>query len=285
MTLMVGVLTLGMTACSKDLSTEPATDPSAGAPKADVVIVAAPANDDFGSAVVIPALPFTDHLNTAEATPSEGDPPDCFGNGPTVWYRFTPTENSRINANTSGSDYDTGLAVYTGTSGDLTEVGCNDDFQGTESSVTFDAIAGVAYFFKIGAFASGPGGNLVFNVDVGQPALAVDLTIDPVGSVNGATGIATIRGTVTCSRAVLAEVSGTIRQRIGRAFIQASFYNLVECDGVTSWEMETFSANGLLVGGRAEVSAFANFFDASTGEVAFAEESRTVRLGGTGTRK
>ena len=44
---------------------------------------------------------------------------DCIG-GHTVWYQFTPSEDIRVNANTFGSDYDTGIAVYTGTRGTLT---------------------------------------------------------------------------------------------------------------------------------------------------------------------
>ena len=39
-----------------------------------------------------------------------------------MWYQFTPTEDIRLNANTFGSDYDTGIAVYTGTPGALTSL-------------------------------------------------------------------------------------------------------------------------------------------------------------------
>jgi hypothetical protein len=281
-TLLAGVLTVSMTACSKDLPTDPANKDGAGPGKADVSIAAIPTNDDFDDAVPVTAPPFTDEVNTSEATPAGDDPPNCFGGGPTVWYRFAPSADIRINANTFGSDYDTGLSVYTGTRGDLTQIACNDDAQGVQSSVTFDAVAGETYFFMVGAFGSGPGGNLVFNVNVAPPPLEVDLTVDPVGSVNGATGIAAIRGTVTCSRPVLVELSGQLRQRIGRVFIVAPFGSLIECEGVTPWEMEILPQNGLLVGGRAEVSVFAAFFDSATGDVVFADENAIVRLRGKG---
>jgi hypothetical protein len=55
--------------------------------------------------------------------------------------------------------------IYTGTQGDLTEITCNDDAgEGVQSKVVFDAVAGTTYFIMVGAFASGPGGNLVFNL-------------------------------------------------------------------------------------------------------------------------
>jgi hypothetical protein len=273
----VAVLTASMTACSNDLPDEP----SAGAPQADVGILAVPANDDFEAAEVIPELPFTDSDITTDATTAPDDPADCFGNETTVWYQFTPSVDTRINANTLGSDYDTGLAIYTGTRGDLTEIGCNDDFifTGGPSSVTFDASAGVTYFFKVGSFAGTPGGNLVFNVNV---ALEVELTIDPVGSVNGATGVATIRGTVTCSRDASGDIGVELRQRVGRAIISGFSGITVQCDGVTQWEAVVDPQNGLFVGGRAEVSAFVSVFDPVTSEEASDSETATVRLSGKG---
>ena len=81
-----------------------------------------------------------------------------------MWYAFTPSGSKRIEANTFGSDYDTDLVVYTGTRGDLTEIACNDDAESVQSRVVFDAVAGETYFIMVGAFASGPGGNLVFNL-------------------------------------------------------------------------------------------------------------------------
>jgi hypothetical protein len=170
---LAGVMTLWMTACSKDLPDEP----SAGAPQADVSIAQVPANDDFDAAVVITPLPFTDNLNTSEATTAADDPADpedpavCFVGSHTVWYRFTPSKNMTINANTVGSDYDTGIAVFTGTRGALTFIGCNDDVltgRNRVSSVTFDAVAGETYYFMVGSFADSPGGNLVFNVKVAR---------------------------------------------------------------------------------------------------------------------
>jgi len=165
-------------------------------------LAAPPANDDFDSAVVILELPFTDNLDTTEATWAEDDPGDCTSNG-SVWYAFTPGTNMRIEANTYGSDYDTVLSVYTGSRGALSIVpgACNDDFDGLQSRVRFDAIGGTTYYFLIG-FCCGTGGNgggnLVFSVqelEVPPPpandnfsdALAIDAlpfnhTVDTTGA-------------------------------------------------------------------------------------------------------
>lgn len=163
--LVAGVIGLSMTACSKDLPTGPAGQAGGGA---SVHTLSAPANDDFANAVVVTKVPFTRTVNTSEATTAADDPiPSCAegGQGPTVWFAFTPRTSKRIEANTFGSDYDTDLVVYTGTRGNLAEITCNDDAgNGVQSKVVFDAVAGTTYFIMVGAFASGPGGNLVFNL-------------------------------------------------------------------------------------------------------------------------
>jgi hypothetical protein len=269
-TLLAGVMTVGMPACSRDLPDEP----SAGAPQADVSIAQVPANDDFANAVEIAALPFTDDIdNTNEATAVDDPANDCVVEGHTVWYRFTPSEDMRISANTFGSDYDTGIAVYTGTPGALTQIACNDDAVFVQSSVSFDATAGVTYFFMVGSFGDSPGGHLVFNVIVS----VLGLTIDPTGSVDAKTGVATITGTVTCSEPVSGTVDGQVRQQIGRANITGGFFTSFECAGVTPWQAQVISDNGLFVAGRVEVFARAFAFDRD-----FTQAVATVRLKGKG---
>ena len=125
---------------------------------------AAPSNDDFDDANVISELPFSDAVDTTGATTADDDP-DCFGQGPTVWYEFTPEEDVNVRADTVGSDYDTTLSVYTGSRGDLTQIACNEDAVDLQSRVQFEAVAGETYFFMVGAFGGGPGGQLVFSAD------------------------------------------------------------------------------------------------------------------------
>ncbi|MGD8473545.1 MAG: PKD domain-containing protein [Anaerolineae bacterium] len=127
-----------------------------------------PINDDFYGAIVIQTLPFTDYRDTSYATWSPDDPYDCYSNG-SVWYAFTPETDMVLEANTSGSSYDTTLAAYTGTLGALSLVpgACNDDYNGLQSRVSFQASAGTTYYFLVGfccGWGSDGGGSLVLTV-------------------------------------------------------------------------------------------------------------------------
>jgi hypothetical protein len=269
-TLLAGVIAGSMAACSKDLPTGPANRPGEGA-QSGVSLQAAPANDDFGNAVVITSLPFNHSVNTSEATTAADDPivGVCNLSDHTVWYRFTPTGNLRINANTVASRPDQGISVFTGTRGNLTRVDCSD-----YGSVTFEAIAGKTYFFMIGTPAGQPGGNLVLNVDLG---IEVGVTIDPVGTVDPSTGVATISGTVTCSRSAFFELGGAAKQGEASAS-QGSLFTAGNCDDVTPWEGEVAAEDGRFQPGQAEVSVHAMFTADATTEERHTDASATVRL-------
>jgi hypothetical protein len=185
----------------------------------------------------------------------------------------------QIEANTFGSNYDTTLSVYTGSRGALTQIACNDDTDSLQSQVIFEAIAGETYFFMVGAFASGPGGNLVFSVDVAPPPFEIDLVIDDFGSVIPSKGVATVRGTVTCSRPAFVDLFGELKRRIGRVIVQGELFSFFECDGETPWSAVVISETGPFVGGRAEASAFAFAFAGP--EFDFDKEHKTVRLRGS----
>jgi hypothetical protein len=284
--LLTGLGTLLMAACADELPLEP--DAKSLPPKASppgIITLAAPANDDFANASVVGTLPFSDTISTVEATPEPTDPEDCVGTGPTVWYRYTASASGRLSANTFGSDYDTGLSVYTGTQGNLSQVACNDDADGLQSRVMFQVDAGETYYFMVAAYGSGPGGILAFMVEEAPPALEVALTIDERGSVDANTGTVTVRGTVTCSREAFVDLSGTIRQRAGRLLLTAQFDSFVPCEGTTPWEAQAVATTGLFAGGPAELTATAFFFDPTIGDGSSLEQSVTIRLRGRGKAK
>ncbi len=89
-----------------------------------------PANDNFAN-----AIPLTCGQNvtgsTAAATLDEDNAPDGFGadlDAPNVWFTYTGSGTSElITIDLCQSAYDTSFLVYTGTSGNLTLVGGNDD--------------------------------------------------------------------------------------------------------------------------------------------------------------
>jgi hypothetical protein len=144
-------------------------------------------------------------LNTRVAT-AAGDPtPACQANfGKGVWYSFTPNASGAVTISTCGSDFDTVLAVFTGSCGALTAVACNDDdgpaCAGSQASVTFAGTAGVTY--RILAGGSGAiGGNLSIRASSsGMGALTIIPTFDT--SIASDPQAATIEATINAAIAV-----------------------------------------------------------------------------------
>jgi hypothetical protein len=236
-----------------------------------------PPNDDFDSATVISSLPFTDSLNTTEAT-TAGDDPDCFGNGPTVWYSFTAGSDILVDANTFGSDYDTTISVYTGSRGSLTQIACNDDTVSLQSQVVFQATTGVTYFIMVGAFASGPGGNLQLTVQEALPP-EISLSLDNTGFVDRQ-GVASISGSVSCNQPLGVNIGISLTQPVGRVVIQGFGGTFVNCEPPSvPWKVSISGTNGRFAGGRAHVEADA-FACNSAGFCTSDHKSADIRLRG-----
>jgi hypothetical protein len=131
--------------------------------------LAAPANDDRADATPVTAVPFYDYIDVSGATVEADEPePSCAPTGSTVWYAVSVPKKSTLQIDTMGSTYDTVVAVYNTSLG---EVACNDDAGGFESLVTFAAARNTTYLVQVGAF----GGYL----DEGWPA-ELSISIDAV---------------------------------------------------------------------------------------------------------
>jgi hypothetical protein len=238
---------------------------------------AQPPNDDFNNAIVIVGLPFTDSQDTTSATTAPDDP-DCEGNAHTVWYSFTPGTNTSITANTFGSDYDTTLSAYTGTRGSLNQIACNDDFQSLQSRIAFQATAGVTYSLMVGSFDESPGGALLLTVKELPPRVVLGVAIDPTGAVTPS-GVATVHGTVTCSRdASGIRMTGTLTQRQGKRVATGTFAASIDCSGSVPWTASVVGETGTYRRGDAQARVGLNYFDPDRGEVITAGATRTVRL-------
>ncbi|MEK6304489.1 MAG: hypothetical protein AABO41_27695 [Acidobacteriota bacterium] len=145
-----------------------------------------PANDACSSPRAIQSLPFLEDSDTGAATSSAEDPVSCSGasDSASVWYSFTANSNTVLGVDTSGSDYDTVLSIYTGVCGSLAGVACSDDFGGSispanRSLLTFAATAGVTYLIEVSG--KGSGGNL--RLRLGYPTVtAIEYTEGPDGS-------------------------------------------------------------------------------------------------------
>lgn len=102
--------------------------------------------------------------STFQATGESGEMPHTPTDSEihSIWYKWTPSQSYTVTFSTRGSLYDTTLAVYTGsTLASLTQVGNNDDFNGTRSQVTFFATAGVTYRIAVDGFAQATGNTLL----------------------------------------------------------------------------------------------------------------------------
>lgn len=218
----------------------------------------APTNDFFEDAKVIDALPYTDYVNTFEAT-AEPQNLDCEANNNSVWYSFIPDTEGNVTVDTFGSDFDTMLCVYVGTPSADTQIAFSDDTaDNLQSEVRFHALEGTLYFILAGSIFP-DGGNLVLNAQAGPPPLQIDVAVAESGGVDSKTGRATVSGTVTCSRPVFIDLPGLLRQKtLSHLSIDGEFETFVEeCDGQMDWSVVVESPEGFYKGGQAVVEGAA----------------------------
>ena len=177
-----------------------ADDPSVGT-TFTLASATPPANDDFIDATEISSLPFSDAQDTGAATEEKLEPVACiggkFGVPPvaSVWYAFTPEEDTVVVADTTGSDFDTVINVLL--PGDLgpISVGCASSRTSLPPvRVGFEAVAGQLYYFQVGgarfdlAF-----GSLSFNLSVGVAPANDDFNdVIDVGALPFEVGVDTI---------------------------------------------------------------------------------------------
>jgi Ca2+-binding RTX toxin-like protein len=126
--------------------------------------------------------------NLADATPVSGDlplratgvnllatreagEPDHAGDpgGASVWFAWTPSADGPVALDTCRSDFDTALAVYTGSAiAELSEVIGNDDNCGVRSRVSFVAHAGQTYKIAVDG-QHGDSGAIVLRLTQAYP--------------------------------------------------------------------------------------------------------------------
>lgn len=244
-------------------------------------LAAAPSNDTYAGRTVIGTLPFSEVLDTSEATTDADDEElnaECGApsTDASVWYELTPTSDVTVLVDVSNSDYPAGVLVGTGSPGSFSIVACGP------GAVGFEAFSGETYAILVLDDQSdevGNGGILTITVDEAPPPPAIDVTIDPIGTFTKA-GSATVSGTVVCDAgAEFAFVDVQLRQRAGRVFIDGFGGTEVFCDGtLQSWTAEVVG-NGLYKGGQATATVFAGACNAFTCGEDFEERSIKLRRG------
>jgi len=239
---------------------------------------APPANDTFAGAKTIASLPFSDMLDTTQATTDATDMEANKNCGApateaSVWYKFTPSSDMTVGVDVSQSDYDAGVIVVTGSPGNLTLVSCNP------AADAFSATAGTTYYIMAfdDTFGGTTGGNLQIDVSEVVPPEA-HISLDGA-TINPHTDAVTASGTFTCANASdVTAIDVAVRQNVGR-FTITGFNNgsADPCDGQPHpWSVDVTGDDGRFGGGKATIDAFliaCGPFDCATDEV-----TQTVQL-------
>lgn len=118
-----------------------------------------PVNDNFANRLALSG----DAINTIGTNvDSSGEPGEPFHGGSipdrTVWWTWTVPASGEVIIDTIGSNFDTTLGVYTGSSvNSLTTIASNDDSIDLISQVTFTATAGTTYQIAVDGFGGSQG--------------------------------------------------------------------------------------------------------------------------------
>jgi hypothetical protein len=137
-------------------------DDAQGTIKLTLRVETPPPNDDFSSAQDLGnALTASVSGTNRDATVEAGEPSHFTGPRrarASVWYRWTAPASRRVRIATCGSDFDTVLAVYTGSAIDALRLRvADDDSCGSQSVVRFKARAGITYRIAVDSFGRAVG--------------------------------------------------------------------------------------------------------------------------------
>lgn len=117
-----------------------------------------PANDDFPDAAEITGDSGLVAGDNFAATRQDGEPEHGGPGGGSVWYRWTAPSSGPATFDLCASDFDTLLAVYTGSSlSELTQIATNDQDCGDGSRVSFQATGGTTYSVAVDGFYGSTG--------------------------------------------------------------------------------------------------------------------------------
>jgi hypothetical protein len=235
---------------------------------------APPANDDVGAATVVGALPFSDTVDTSEATTAPGDL-DCSGleDTHTVWYTITPQTDVLLGLRTTPQFPEhVHTSIATGSPGSLSFLQCS-----TLDTQTLNATAGTTYFIQLSSAGDDPGGVVTFGVELVRP-ISVFLDLRKTGTVDQAT--VTVGGTLRCSRRLPpgadVAVQGTLSQGSATGLL-VPFHSPVGCPTKTRlrWRTTVQVLAGTFAPGTATLTATAFACDEFT---CATPSTRTARI-------
>jgi hypothetical protein len=136
-----------------------------------------PLNDQLSNRTVLSGTNIVVSGWNTNATKQKNEPNHAGDvGGASVWWAWTAPTNGDVVITTDGSDFDTLLAVYTGSSVlGLSVVASNDDHSVLVTSrVRFQPVAGTQYQIGVDGFNDGT------NVDMGNITLSLEFVPDPI---------------------------------------------------------------------------------------------------------
>ncbi len=230
-------------------------------------VVGRPDNDNFRSSTKLPSSGISLVTSTEFATLEANEPQhaNVFGADRSLWWTWTPAEDTQAFIDTSGSNFDTVIAVYTGNSFNTIEpvASINDLGSDVTTFLSFPAQRGVGYRIAIAGADADAAGTLRFRL---TPDGSPDL-VSPVVSID-----TPLSGTLSLGNRI--EVTGTAfdpspnASGISQVIIRLNNENIGRlADGTTNW-----SATASLVPGQNVIEAVARDF---SGNVSL---SRPVRV-------
>jgi hypothetical protein len=245
------------------------------------VFAIVPGNDTYAGRTTVGPLPFSDSVDTTEATTDANDteakgPCGAPATDASVWYEVTAASNGGLVVDVSGSSYSAAVVVATGGPGTFGFVTCGP------GAVTFAAAAGVTYAilaFDFQADGGGNGGTLNITVDESPPPPDVEATVDAIASFDPRTGTATVTGSVICTGSdATAFINVQLEQTVGPFIVTGFGGSVSPCtETAQPWSALVFT-DGRFVGGRAD-AAISVQACAPTG-CDFATVEREVKLRG-----
>ena len=188
-----------------------------------------PVNDNFSGRTAVSANGGTMTGTNVGATKEPGEPnPVNNSGGKSVWWTWTPTASGSAQIDTIGSNFDTILGVYTGSSvSSLTQVAADDDSGGNlTSKVTFTAVAGTTYQIAVDGF-NGASGNITLDVIAPVPLV---VTTNPASATTDV-GLATA---VTFTAAASGTPTPTVKWQVSSGSGFTDLSNGGVYSGVTS---------------------------------------------------
>jgi hypothetical protein len=161
-----------------------------------------PANDVCTGATVIPcggSIAGNNTFATSDVLPTItcGSTTATIGTNRAVWFSVTPTLSGSLTVSAcTGTTWDTYMRVYDGTCGTFTNcLGFDDDGCGSQSTVTFTAVAGTTYYVLLGGYGTAAFG--AYTISATCPAACSAPTSVSVGSITATSASVTWTGSGT----------------------------------------------------------------------------------------